>query len=69
MKRPSIKSPCVADNWSGPGERIAEVMFPDGTSCLISICTTAGVRSIDVYRASADIAVRADGEEIELEGE
>lgn len=69
MKRPSIKSPCIADNYAGPGERIAEVMFPDGTSCLISIGTTAGIRSIDVYRASADISVRADGEEIELKGE
>lgn len=70
MKRPSIKSPCVADNYAGVGERIAEVMFPDGTSCLIYLRALMGVNRIEIGRVTGRVAVQAgDHEEVDIEGD
>lgn len=32
MKKPRLISPCVADRYAGPGERIAEFSFPEAAS-------------------------------------
>ena len=47
MKRPSIKSPCVADRYASPGERIAEITLPDGRGLLLSVRNDG---TIHVYR-------------------
>lgn len=62
MKRPSIKSPCVADRHHSPIERIAEVTFPDGTGCLVSLRGPYknGECVIDVYRADPNVVLLAD---------
>lgn len=57
MKRPSIKTPCIADRYHMPQERIAEVTFPDGSGCLLSCRMTAEGPVIDVYRADPSIRV------------
>jgi hypothetical protein len=57
LKRPQIKTPCVADRHHGPGERIAEVTFPDGRGCLISTAYDRGVARVDVYRADPGVVI------------
>ena len=58
MTRPSIKSPCVADRHHAPNERIAEVRFPNGKGCLLSLRQLEdGTCSISVYRADPGIFV------------
>ncbi len=57
MKRPSIKSPCVADAHHSAGERIAEVTFPDGSGCLLSL-TSYPSNVLDIYRVDPSITVR-----------
>jgi len=69
MKKPKIINPCADDRNAGSGEKIIEITFPDGTSCLISIRELMGIRSVEIYQANADVTVRADGDEIELKGE
>ena len=57
-RRPTIKSPCVADRYRVMHERIAEVAFPDGAGCLVSLRTQAnGTNLIEVYRADESIRV------------
>lgn len=63
MKRPSIKSPCVADQHHAPAERIAEITFPDGKGCLVQLITRSdGTDSISVYRADKGIEVSVSDE-------
>lgn len=58
MKRPSIKSPCVADRHHNPGERIAEVSFPGGEGCLIRLYTAPnGACIVEVYRKDPKVQV------------
>ncbi len=57
-RRPTLKSPCVADRYHVMHERIAEVAFPDGAGCLISLRTQAnGTNLVEVYRADDSIRV------------
>lgn len=60
MKRPSIKSPCVADRHHAPYERIAEVTFPNGKGCLLSLRQMSGAESaiVDFYRVDEGVRVR-----------
>lgn len=51
--RPSVKQ--RTDGHSS--ERIAEVCFPDGTGCLLSLRVVAGVPILEVYRADAKLRV------------
>ena len=48
MKRPSIKTPCIADRYHGPDERYAEITFPDGRGLLLR-ATNDG--RVTLYRA------------------
>lgn len=59
LKRPSIKSPCVADRYAGPGERIAEFSAPNGKGGLISIRQINGGDGVlvSVYRTDPGVAV------------
>lgn len=50
-RRPSITTPCVADRYAGPQERIAEVSLPDGRGCLISVAANG---TICVYAMGRD---------------
>lgn len=57
-RRPSIKTPCVADRHHSPDERIAEISFPDGTGCLLALRVLSdGRKVIGVYRADSGIEV------------
>lgn len=55
--RPSLTSPCVADRYHAPGERIAEFTFPDGSGGLISFRMTSAGPVVDVYRCDPSIRV------------
>lgn len=61
-KRPSIKSPCVADHYHAPGERIAEISGAGGV-CLLSVREYTrgdgrpGLR-VEVYAADETVMVR-----------
>lgn len=58
MKRPSLKSPCLAHHYyASPGERIAEFTFPDGTGGLISLRTHEGQPLIEIYRVNGRVRV------------
>lgn len=62
-KRPSIKSPCVADRHHQPGERIAEVSFPDGRGLLLSLRHDNGTGAergpcIELYRVDPGVTIR-----------
>lgn len=62
LKRPNIKSPCVADRYHGPRERIAEITFPDGTGALLALCVLAnGRKTITLYRADPGFDVSVCG--------
>lgn len=58
MKRPSIKTPCVADHYHRTGERIAEVTLPDGRGFLMSVDVEGRVC---IYRADAGLQVSVWG--------
>lgn len=58
MKRPSLKTRCVADRYASPGERIAEFAFPDGTGGLLSMRQVGGEPVIEVYRVNGTVRVR-----------
>lgn len=59
VARPSITSPCVADRGHLRGERIAEITWPDGRGCLVSISTSPdGKAEITIYRADLGLVVR-----------
>jgi hypothetical protein len=64
-KAPSIKTRCIADQYAGPGERIAEITFADGTGCLLSVRDNIMGKSIEIYRADPGIIVRGAGLEAE----
>ena len=58
MKRPKLNPSGVADKYAGAGERIAEVTFPSGRGCLVSLRTLPdGTDVIDVYRADQGITL------------
>lgn len=61
LKRPTIKSPCVADRYHlNPCERIAEFMTPSGKGGLISIVEKPdGGVVVAVYRCDPGVTVRA----------
>lgn len=59
-KRPSIKTPCVADRYSGPHERIAEFSASNGKGGLISIQERHDGRVVvDLYRCDQGVVNRA----------
>jgi hypothetical protein len=61
MKRPSIKSPCVADRYADPNrERIAEFLAPNGKGGLIRVhqCDNGNV-TVEVYRCDEGVTVIA----------
>lgn len=63
MKRPSIKSPCVADRYAAPFERIAEFLTPSGQGGLISVRETAdGNATVDVYNLTKMVTVTTSTE-------
>lgn len=64
MKRPTIKSPCVADRYHLDKERIAEVSFPDGSGCLIRLSTRRGVPEIVIYRCDTRIEIGVPAENV-----
>ncbi len=57
IQKPKVNTKAVAGQYSGSGEKIIEISFPDGTGCLI--CLFAGVNEnrIDVYNIDAKIKV------------
>lgn len=62
MKKPTVNTKCVADNYSMPSEKIIEISFPDGTGCLISLWVAEDrggnlVNRVDVYRIDKGIDV------------
>lgn len=59
MKKPRVLTRCVANAHAGPGERIVEFSFPDGTGGLISFHTeTAQLPNrVEVYRTDPSIEV------------
>lgn len=58
MKRPSIKSPCVADRYHGTGTRIAEFSTPSGKGGLISVHENENGRAVvDVYRVDEGVEI------------
>lgn len=56
--RPTLKSPCVADQYHGPNERIAEFSFPNGKGGLIALRQHPELCIVDVYRCDEGIEVR-----------
>lgn len=57
-RRPSIKTPCVADRYHAPGERIAEFSTPSGAGGLIRIQELdGGAVVLEVYRVTGDVTV------------
>lgn len=61
-RRPSIKSPCVADGYADKScERIAEFSAPNGKGGLISIRQNRdGTVTVNIYRTDARVDVTAD---------
>ena len=64
MKRPTIKTPCVADHYHNEHQRIAEVHGPlSGAGCLISASEHQDDEGrwyldVSVYRADGDVSSR-----------
>lgn len=62
MKKPKLKSPCVADRYGLPGERIAEFSI-GGKGGLISLRQDGeGVPIIELYQLDPEIKVRVKPE-------
>ena len=60
-KRPTIKSPCVADRHHADGERIAEFSAPNGKGGLISLRQMDdGQLVISLYRLDAGVIVHCN---------
>lgn len=59
MRRPSIKSPCVADCYHAPNERIAEFSTANGEGGLISIRQLDnGITLVELYNVSKGVLIR-----------
>ncbi len=58
MKRPRLKSPCVADRAHVNGERIAEFTFPNGSGGLISFRMMNGIPIVELFRVDEGIVCR-----------
>lgn len=57
--KPTITSKCVANQWSGPNETIAEFSFPDGSGGLISLnILDDGTPIVFVYRTDQKVVVK-----------
>lgn len=52
MKRPSVKTRCVADAYAAPFERIVEFSDEHGNGGLISFKSIGGTLVVDIYRAN-----------------
>ncbi len=66
MKRPSIKSPCVADRYADKTcERIAEFSAPNGKGGLIAVRQHPdGAVTVAVYRLDPGVTVTVDPDAI-----
>lgn len=65
MRRASIKSPCVADSYHAPNERIAEFTFPDGSGGLLSLTERPdGCHTVNLYRLDPYVTVTVEGREV-----
>jgi len=63
MKKPSVKTKCVANNYAMRNERIIEVTGQHGKGCLISIVNLEnGEVLINVYRIDRDVKVNVSPE-------
>ena len=62
MKRPIVSTRCPADTHHGSGERIVEVMFPDGSGGLLSFRTLEnGTPVVEAYRFDPKVEFRVPG--------
>lgn len=56
--RPTIKSPCVADRYASPHQRIAEFSAPNGKGGLISVSQKPdGSVEVVLYRLDKGVTV------------
>lgn len=58
MRKPIVKTKCVANGYAAPNERIVEVTSDTyGTGCLIRFVKTDAGLEIQVYRAGNKVIV------------
>lgn len=72
-RKPKVNTSCVADRYSGPGEKIIEISS-DGGGCLISLSVLqfAGGGSellISIYNADETIRIAGPGVPLRKPGE
>jgi hypothetical protein len=60
-KRPTVTLRCPADSHHGPGERIVEFSFPDGTGGLLSLRSHPMGNVVELYRLDRSLVVPTAG--------
>lgn len=69
-KKVRVISPCVADRYAGPRERIVEFSGSEGKGGLISIREDErGQIVIEVYRADKGVFIRVGDDVYQCDGE
>jgi hypothetical protein len=64
MRRPSVTTRCVADQYHAPNERIVEFSFPSGPGGLIAFrILHDGTPVVDVYRTEGQVLILHDGKQ------